>query len=188
MFKEDFIGEELVKDRAMREAVSEPAVTSGGVPLGRPVVRPQLTLPVSLGGTSHSTPCPRVQETRGRQADRSRTLRLVRKGNPRLSLTSTRRPPRRPGGGSPGDGDGGVGGGPGGGGGGPPDLPDGPLGGGPSRDPILHQLLARLVSAEEKRADLDAAGSRKRELNFKFDAALPEVTTDDPVSTVEAFD
>ena len=106
-----------------------------------------------------------------------------------LLETPTRRPPRRPGGGSPGDGDGGRGGGPGGGGGGPPDPPGGPLGGGPSRDPILHQLLARLVSAEEKRADLDAAGSSKREeLSFKVDAALPEITTDDPALTVEAFD
>ena len=50
-------------------------------------------------------------------------------------------------------------------------------------------LLTRLVSAEEKRADLEAAGSRKREeVRFKVESALPDITIEDPVATLEAFD
>jgi len=46
-----------------------------------------------------------------------------------------------------------------------------------------------LVSAEEKRADLEAAGSRKREeVSFKVESALPDITIEDPVATLEAFD
>ena len=46
-----------------------------------------------------------------------------------------------------------------------------------------------MVLAEEKRADLEAAESRKREeVSFKVESALPDITVEDPVATLEAFD